>query len=46
MGAKIEGAGTRRLIIEGVKNCTASARHHPDRIEQEHFGGGQLPVRK
>ena len=23
MGAKIEGAGTRRIIIEGVKNCMA-----------------------
>ena len=38
MGAKIEGAGTRRLIIEGVKELHG-AEHDviPDRIEAGTF---------
>lgn len=38
MGAKIEGAGTRRIIIEGVKELHG-AEHHviPDRIEAGTF---------
>jgi UDP-N-acetylglucosamine 1-carboxyvinyltransferase len=38
MGAKIEGAGTRRIIIEGVP-ALHSAEHHviPDRIEAGTF---------
>src|SRR6266404_6293733 len=38
VGAKIEGAGTRRLIIEGVKELHG-AEHHiiPDRIEAGTF---------
>ena len=38
MGAKIEGAGTRRIIIEGVKELHG-AEHEviPDRIEAGTF---------
>ena len=38
MGAKIEGAGTRRMIIEGVKELHG-AEHDiiPDRIEAGTF---------
>ena len=38
MGAKIEGAGTRRIIIEGVKELHG-AEHDiiPDRIEAGTF---------
>jgi UDP-N-acetylglucosamine 1-carboxyvinyltransferase len=38
MGAKIEGAGTRRIVIEGVKELHG-AEHHviPDRIEAGTF---------
>ena len=41
MGAKIEGAGTRRLIIEGVSELHG-AEHEviPDRIEAGTFFGG------
>lgn len=53
MGAKIEGAGTRRIIIEGVKELHG-AEHEviPDRIEAGTFlvaaaiGGGEVTLRR
>ncbi len=52
MGAKIEGAGTDEIIIEGVEKL-GSAHHHaiPDRIEAGTFlvaamvSGGEITVR-
>jgi len=53
MGAKIEGAGTRRIIIEGVKELHG-AEHEviPDRIEAGTFlvaaaiAGGEVTLRR
>lgn len=53
MGAKIEGAGTRRIVIEGVKEL-GGARHEviPDRIEAGTYlaagaiAGKQVTLRK
>lgn len=53
MGAKIEGAGTRRIIIEGVKELYG-AEHEviPDRIEAGTFlvaaaiAGGEVTLRR
>jgi UDP-N-acetylglucosamine 1-carboxyvinyltransferase len=53
MGAQIEGAGTRRIIIEGVKELHG-AEHEviPDRIEAGTFlvaaaiGGGEVTLRR
>jgi UDP-N-acetylglucosamine 1-carboxyvinyltransferase len=53
MGAKIEGAGTHRIIIEGVKELHG-AEHEviPDRIEAGTFlvaaaiGGGEVTLKK
>ena len=47
MGAKIEGAGTRRIIIEGVTRIARRrTRHHPGPDRSWHISGGGRDLRE